>query len=175
MARPRRIKVAGGGCHLTSRGTIAGLPEQFATRLLACVLLANHDHLLQETAKVNLNRAMQWLHLTSTVDHNTRHQRREHLLRGHYKSVLIEDEAGVQEVVRHVHLNPVRVRAVKPGKPDRAAETARMRWAELATEPDVVCTAAGAALSRIGRRMASDAEYTGLVERLQKQLLNIEI
>lgn len=113
-------------------GLLAGLPERFGTRLHAYVLMTNHYHLVLETPEANLSRAMQWLNLTYTVGFNTRHPRRGHLFEGRYKSILIEDEAGVQEVVRYVHLNPVRVGALKLGKPDRAAEAARIAAAPAA-------------------------------------------
>jgi hypothetical protein len=63
--------------------------------------------------------------LTCTVGHNTRHQRSGLLIEGRDRSVLIENEAGVREVVRCAHLNPLGVGGLKLGKADRAAGAAR--------------------------------------------------
>jgi putative transposase len=140
MARPLRIELAGGHHHVTSRGNsrqeiyrsdkdrhaflglLAGLPERFGTRLHGYVLMSNHYHLVLETPEANLSRAMHWLNVTYTVGFNERHQRNGHLFEGRFKSVLIEQVASLQEVVRYVHLNPVRVHGLGLGKSDRAAK-----------------------------------------------------
>jgi putative transposase len=140
MARPLRIELAGGQYHVTSRGNnrqdifpqdkdrhafkglLAGLPQRFGTRLHGYVLMTNHYHLVLETPEANLSRAMHWLNVTYTMGYNERHQRSGHLFGGRFKSVLIEEAAGLQEVVRYVHLNPVRVSALGLGKQERAAQ-----------------------------------------------------
>jgi putative transposase len=150
MARPLRIEIAGGYYHVTSRGNdrqdiyredrdrhaflglLAGLPERFGTRLHAYVLMQNHYHLVLETPEPNLSRVMHWVNVTYTMGYNERHQRSGHLFEGRFKSVLIEERAAVQEVVRYVHLNPVRVHALDLGKQERAARAAGAREAPKA-------------------------------------------
>jgi putative transposase len=142
MARPLRIEIAGGNYHVTSRGNdrqdiyqddrdrhaflglLAGLPERFGTRLHAYVLMRNHYHLVLETPEPNLSRVMHWVNVAYTVGYNERHQRSGHLFEGRFKSVLIEEISAVQEVVRYVHLNPVRVHGLELGKQERAARAA---------------------------------------------------
>jgi putative transposase len=139
MARPLRIELAGGLHHVSSRGNnrqeiyrqdkdrhafvglLAGLPERFGTLLHGYVLMPNHYHLVLQTPEANLSRAMHWLNVTYTVGFNERHQRSGHVFEGRFKSVLIEEEAALLEVVRYVHLNPVRIHALGLGKQERAA------------------------------------------------------
>jgi putative transposase len=128
MARPLRIEIPGGRYHLTARGNerrsifrdnpdrehflelLAELPERFGTMLHAYVLMPNHFHLVLETPEANLSRSGQWLNVSYSVWFNRRHQRSGHLFQGRFAAILIEDDAGLQEVGRYVHLNPVRVK-----------------------------------------------------------------
>jgi len=41
------------------------------------------------------------------VRFNHRHDRAGHFFQGRFNSVVIEDDAGWQEVARYIHLNPV--------------------------------------------------------------------
>ena len=138
MARPLRIEIAGGRYHVTARGNergdifkddgdrkhflglLAKLPERFGTRIHAYVLMPNHFHLLLETPETNLSRTGQWLNVSYSVWFNRRHRRSGHLFQGRFGAALIEDDAGLQEVARYLHLNPVRVRALGLDKRGRA-------------------------------------------------------
>jgi len=140
MARPWRIEVPGGRYHVTARGNerrdifrddrdrqrflelLAALPERFGVRLHAYVLLRNHFHLLLETPEGNLSRTCQWLNVSYSVWFNRRHQRSGHLFQGRFGAVLMEDDAGFQEVGRYLHLNPVRVAALGLSQRQRAAD-----------------------------------------------------
>jgi hypothetical protein len=64
---------------------------------------------------------MQWFDVSYSVWFNRQHGRSGHLLQGRFKAVLVEDDAGWQEVARHVHLNPVRGAALSLNKRQRAA------------------------------------------------------
>ena len=138
MARPLRIEMAGGRYHVTARGNerrdifkddrdrkhflglLAELPERFGTGLHAYILMPNHFHLLLETPEANLSRTGQWLNVSYSVWFNRRHRRSGHLFQGRFGAALIEDEAGIQEVARYLHLNPVRVKALELSKRSRA-------------------------------------------------------
>lgn len=65
-------------------------------------------HLLIETPRANLSRAMRHINGVYTQRFN-RHVRSDgHLFRGRYKAILVEEEAYLVELVRYIHLNPVR-------------------------------------------------------------------
>lgn len=142
MARPLRIERPGGRYHVTVRGNerkalfrddpdrfhflelLAELGERLGTRVHAYVLMDNHFHLLLETPEANLSRAMQWLGVSYSIWFNRRHDRVGHLFQGRFKALVVEDDAGWQEVARYVHLNPVRVAGLGLGKRQQAASRA---------------------------------------------------
>lgn len=139
MARPLRIEIRGGRYHVTARGNerkpiywdsrdrqhfvelLAELRERYGVRVHAYVLMDNHFHLLLETPDGNLSQAMQWLNVSYTVWFNRRHERDGHLFQGRFKAVVVQDDAGWQEVARYVHLNPVRVAELRLDKQQRIA------------------------------------------------------
>ncbi len=139
MARALRIERPGGRCHVTVRGNerkpifredadrfhflelLADLGERFGARVHAYVLMDNHFHLLLETPEANLSRAMQWLGVSYSGWFNRRHHRAGHLFQGRFRAVVVEDNAGWQEVARYVHLNPARVAGMGLDKRGRAA------------------------------------------------------
>jgi REP element-mobilizing transposase RayT len=142
MARALRIERPGGRYHVTSRGNerkalfrddsdrfhffelLAELGQRFGARVHAYVLMGNHFHLLLETPEANLSRTMQWLGVSYSQWFNRRHSRVGHLFQGRFKAMIIEDDAGWQEVARYVHLNPVRVAAMELNKRQRSASRA---------------------------------------------------
>jgi putative transposase len=142
MSRALRIERPGGRYHVTARGNerksifrddpdrfhflelLADLGGRFGVRIHAYVLMENHFHLLLETPEANLSRAMQWLSVSYSVWFNRRHNRAGHLFQGRFKSVVVEDDAGWQEVARYVHLNPVRVAGLGLDKQARATSRA---------------------------------------------------
>ncbi|HVV71028.1 MAG TPA: transposase [Verrucomicrobiae bacterium] len=142
MARALRIERPGGRYHVTARGNerkdifrddsdhfhflelLSQLGERYGARVHAYVLMSNHYHLLLETPEANLSRAMHWLNASYCVWFNRRHRRCGHLLQGRFGAFVVEDDAGWQEVARYVHLNPVRVAGMGPGKAARAASRA---------------------------------------------------
>ena len=64
---------------------------------------------------------MQWLNVSYSVWFNRRHNRAGHLFQGRFKSLVIEDDAGWQEVARYLHLNPVRLAGLGLNKHQQAA------------------------------------------------------
>ena len=139
MARPLRIERPGGRYHVTARGNerkaiyraeadrahflrlLGQLAERFGLRVHAYVLMDNHFHLLVETPEANLSRAMQWLNVSYSLWFNRRHDRAGHLFQGRFKAVVVEDDAGWQEVARYAHLNPVRIAGLALDKRRRRA------------------------------------------------------
>jgi putative transposase len=142
MARPLRFERPGARYHVTARGNerkpifrddsdryhflelLSDLAERFGVRIHAYVLMENHFHLLVETPEANLSRAMQWLGVSYSVWFNRRHDRVGHLFQGRFKALVVEDDAGWQEVARYVHLNPVRIAGLGLDKRQRAVSRA---------------------------------------------------
>jgi REP element-mobilizing transposase RayT len=71
-------------------------------------LMPNHVHLALRTAKTPLGKLMHRLNTGFAVSFNRKHQRVGYLFQNRFKSVPIEDDAELMNVVRYVHLNPLR-------------------------------------------------------------------
>ncbi|MGZ5440602.1 MAG: REP-associated tyrosine transposase [Thermoanaerobaculia bacterium] len=126
MARPLRIEFPDALYHVTSRGNerrpifrddvdrrmfltfLGHAVSRFGWSLTAWVLMTNHFHLVIQTPQPNLSRGMHWLNSTYAGWFNHRHGRCGHLFQGRFKSLLIEKERYLREVLRYVALNPVR-------------------------------------------------------------------
>jgi putative transposase len=68
----------------------------------------NHAHLLVRSGYRPLARSMRSLLTGYAGAFNRRHQRAGHLFQNRYKSVVVEEEAYLLELVRYLHLNPLR-------------------------------------------------------------------
>jgi DNA-directed RNA polymerase specialized sigma24 family protein len=78
--------------------------------------MSNHYHLLLETPAATLSAGMRQLNGLYTQRFNRRHGQRGHVLQGRFKSILVDREPYLLELVRYVVLNPVRAGAVEhPG------------------------------------------------------------
>ena len=78
----------------------------------AWALLPNHRHLLVRTGATPLARAMRSLLTGYAGAFNRRHRRRGHLFQNRYKSIVVEEEPDLLELVRYLHLNPLRAKVV---------------------------------------------------------------
>ena len=76
--------------------------------LYAWALLPNHLHLLLRTGAIPLARAMRSLLTGYAGAFNRRHRRHGHLFQNRYKSIVVEEEPYLLELVRYIHLNPLR-------------------------------------------------------------------
>jgi REP element-mobilizing transposase RayT len=103
---------------------LARLAGGRAISVYAWALLPNHFHLLVRTGRLPLARAMRSLLTGYAGAFNRRHHRAGHLFQNRYKSIVVEEEPYFLELVRYLHLNPLRAGVV----PDLAT-LARYRWA----------------------------------------------
>lgn len=78
------------------------------TACLAWSLMTNHLHLLLRPQKMKLSRFMMGLLTSYATGFNLRHNRVGHLFQNRYKSIVCEVEPYLQELVRYIHLNPLR-------------------------------------------------------------------
>ena len=86
------------------------------TPCYAWVLIPNHFHLLLRTGRVSISTVMRKLLTGYAVCYNKRHQRHGHLFQNRYKSILCQDDLYFKELVRYIHLNPLRAGLVKDFK-----------------------------------------------------------
>ncbi len=91
---------------------LAHLVETGAWKIYAWALLPNHVHLLVRTDKRSLARTMRSLLTGYAGTFNRRHRRSGHLFQNRYRSIVVEEEPYFLELVRYLHLNPLRAGAV---------------------------------------------------------------
>jgi hypothetical protein len=70
--------------------------------------MRNHIHLIIQTGDIPLSRIMQNISLRFTKWINYKQSRTGHLFQGRYKALLIDADAYLLELIRYIHLNPVR-------------------------------------------------------------------
>jgi REP element-mobilizing transposase RayT len=90
-------------------GTLA---ERGAWTVYAWALLPNHAHLLVRTGTRPLPHSMRSLLTGYAGAFNRRHKRVGHLFQNRYKSIVVEEDAYFRELVRYIHLNPLRAKRV---------------------------------------------------------------
>ena len=131
MPRKARIDAPGALQHIIIRGIerraifrVAADYNSFLQRLTkilsesstpcyAWALMHNHAHLLLRTGLVSLSTLMRRLLTGYAQQFNRRHRRHGQLFQNRYKSILCEEEAYFLELVRYIHLNPIRAGKVK--------------------------------------------------------------
>jgi len=134
MGRPLRIEYEGALYHVTSRGNerrkifiddrdritfldiLKDYHDRFGILIHSYVLMDNHYHLILETPKGNLLKAMHGINSRYTVYFNKRHKRSGHLFQGRYKAIIVDKDAYLIPLSRYVHLNPVMAKMVE--RPD---------------------------------------------------------
>lgn len=78
------------------------------TRCLAWSLMSNHFHLLLKPTALPLSHFMRRLLTGYAIVFNRKHSRSGHLFQNRYKSIVCEEESYLLELVRYIHLNPLR-------------------------------------------------------------------
>lgn len=124
MSRPLRIEYEGAWYHVMNRGrrkekiffnekdfeifkkTLSEISHRYDIKIHAYVLMSNHYHLLINTPRANLSRAMRHLNGTYTQRFNKKHKIDGSLFRGRFKSILVNSEEYLLELVRYIHRNP---------------------------------------------------------------------
>ena len=87
--------------------------ERYEFRLHGYCLMTNHLHLAIQVGETALSRIMQNLSLRYTKWINWRQDRIGHLFHGRYKSIMVEADNYLAQLVAYLHLNPVRARMVE--------------------------------------------------------------
>ena len=131
MARKPRIEVPGGLYHIITRGNnrqlifasqedylkMLSLLEAQKARLpfflYAYCLMPNHIHLLVERQEDPISRIMQRVLTGYSQYHNRSYKKVGHLLQGRYKAILCQSDQYLAQLVRYIHLNPVRAKIAR--------------------------------------------------------------
>jgi putative transposase len=126
MSRPLRIEYDGAWYHVMNRGRrserifedkndyrmfielLKDAIELWDIRISAYCLMSNHYHLLVQTPKGNLSRSMRHINGIYTQRFNRTHGLDGQLFRGRFKSIIVDGESYLLQLVRYIHRNPVR-------------------------------------------------------------------
>ena len=144
MARKPRVHFPGALYHVISRGNqrqeifyddkdwtvcLSYLSEckvRYAIQLYAYALMKNHIHLLLEVSEIPLSRFMQSFLFGYAHYFNRRYGKVGHLFQGRYRAILCDKDAYLLELVRYIHLNPVRAKVVRD--PERYLWTSHLSY-----------------------------------------------
>lgn len=83
------------------------------TTIYAWALMTNHAHILLRSGNKGLSGFMRRLLSGYAISYNIRHKRYGHLFQNRYKSIVCEEDVYFMELVRYIHLNPLRAKLVK--------------------------------------------------------------
>ena len=130
MARRQRFHLLGATYHVMLRGNddqpiffdegdksrlcllIQQGVERFGHSIEAFCFMSNHIHLAIQVADISISSIMQHLSFRYTRHVNRKYKRKGHLFQGRFKSVLVDDDEYLKELIRYIHLNPVRAKLV---------------------------------------------------------------
>jgi REP element-mobilizing transposase RayT len=125
MSRPLRIEYTGAWYHVMNRGgryvsifedkkdysqfldILKDTIETFHIKIAAFCLMQNHYHLLIQTPEPNISRSMRHINGVYTQRFNKLHGYDGALFRGRYKSILVDEDSYLLQVMRYIHRNPV--------------------------------------------------------------------
>jgi len=82
------------------------------TACYAWAFLSNHAHFLFRSGDAGLSTLMRRLLTGYAVSFNRRYKRHGQLFQNRYKSIICQEDAYLKELVRYIHLNPLRARVV---------------------------------------------------------------
>lgn len=126
MSRPLRIEYPGAWYHVMNHGRrgerifqdnrdfkrfvdlLKESTELWNLRVSAYCLMPNHYHLLVQTPDANISRCMRHINGVYTQRYNRRHHCEGQLFRGRYKSILVDADSYLLQLVRYIHRNPLR-------------------------------------------------------------------
>lgn len=101
----------------TDRGSfldrLGAVLSDTTTCCYAWCLMSNHVHLVLRTGTAPIATVMRRLLTGYAVTFNRRHRRHGQLFQNRYKSILCQEDAYLLELVRYIHLNPLRAKIVK--------------------------------------------------------------
>lgn len=131
MPRKSRIDASGALHHIIVRGIerckifsddmdrdnfidrVGAIVTETNTACYAWALIPNHFHLLLRTGQVPMATVMRRLLTGHAGYFNKRHRRSGHLFQNRYKSILCQEDSYLLELVRYIHLNPLRAKIIK--------------------------------------------------------------
>jgi REP element-mobilizing transposase RayT len=131
MSRPLRIEYAGAFYHVLNRGFErtgiykADADKEYFLKLLdeahvkygmwvhTYTLMSNHYHLFLETPYGELSKIIKYLDGSYALRFNKKYNRVGPLFQGRYKAILVDQDNYALQVVKYIHLNPLKAKMVE--------------------------------------------------------------
>jgi putative transposase len=131
MARKPRLHIPGSTYHCMLRGNdgnniyqrksdfsklsllIQEGIERYKHRILGFCFMSNHVHLVIQVAETPLSKIIQNFTFRYTRYINKKYKKIGHLFQGRFKSILVNDSQYLKELIRYIHLNPVKAGITK--------------------------------------------------------------
>ena len=128
MPRTGRLHIAGGYYHVMGRGLerrrifatntdkadflerLGVLLDELSFECMAWSLMSNHYHLLIRVGDQPLSHLMRRLLSGYATNYNIRKKRTGYVFQNRYKSILCDADSYFLELVRYIHLNPVKAK-----------------------------------------------------------------
>jgi putative transposase len=92
---------------------VGKIARETGTKVLAWALMNNHVHLLIFSGLPGISKFMRRILTGYAIGYNRRHRRSGHLFQNRYKSIVCEEDPYLLELVRYIHLNPIRTSLVR--------------------------------------------------------------
>ena len=131
MPRKSRIDATGALHHIMARGIgresifrndpdrdqflerLSRILQETKTICYAWALIPNHFHLLLRTGPMPISTVMRRLLTGYALWYNRKYRRHGHVFQNRFKSILCQEDTYLLELVRYIHLNPIRARLVE--------------------------------------------------------------
>ncbi len=126
MARSKRIEYKGAIYHLIQRGSnkefifkndiykgyliklIKEAKEKYEFNFYGYVIMSNHYHLLTQTIDIPVSKIMHKINLDYAKYYNYKENRTGPVFENRYKGILVENETYLLQLLKYIHLNPVK-------------------------------------------------------------------
>jgi putative transposase len=92
---------------------LGSLAEETKTTIYAWALIPNHFHMLLRSGPSGLPHFMRRFLTGYAVRFNRKHKRSGHLFQNRYTSIVCEEDPYFMELIRYIHLNPIKANIVK--------------------------------------------------------------
>ena len=130
MPRKARIDAPGALHHIIARGIahnkifhddsdrlffidrLGMIVNETDTCCFAWALLPNHFHILLKTGTTVISTVMKRLLTGYAMYYNRRRKRHGHLFQNRFRSILCQEDTYLKELIRYIHLNPLRANLV---------------------------------------------------------------
>lgn len=156
MARKPRIHIPGAFYHVMLRGR-GGMPvfygqdsiqyferllsegvSRYGHRIHAYCWMNNHVHMVIEAGDIPISKAIQNLSFRYTRYVNQTQNRHGSLFQGRYKAIWIHPDIFLLDLIRYVHLNPVRAGILK--SPDQYRYSSHYAYLGRVATPWLTCS-----------------------------------